>query len=339
MIIKPMKRILLSLIFLLSLSSINIHAQTLASYGAIVTSLNSSSAGAVTGTSFAIPLTSSSLLTWTITSDSAVLSTILEGSVDNSSWFTIDSNSTTGIKNYGFTSVRFARISQVSRTGGTTTTGTIVTSRAFNSTAGNFTTLNTLSVGNLITASTGVMKFGSSGFLTPDVGISRMGVVTIAIGNGTQGDFSGTLTTTNISLVGNASIGATGSLTWNSTTRSRISSTSDGIINFSNVAATIGSNIKVDALPTIASGFGTSPSITAGSTPFAGSVNVGTGAAAAGVINFNGTAFPSAPFCVVLDDSTVLAVRATATTTQLTITPTATFTAGDVISWICVSSK
>lgn len=112
----------------------------------------------------------------------------------------------------------------------------------------------------------------------------------------------------------------------------------DGNLILQNSALTIGSKIKVDALPTVASGFGTTPSVTAGSTPLAGSVNVGTGASSSGVINFNGTAFPSAPFVVCMDDSTLLAVRCTATTTQLTITAAA-FTASDIISWIAISSK
>lgn len=114
----------------------------------------------------------------------------------------------------------------------------------------------------------------------------------------------------------------------------------DGALTITNQAATIGSEIKADALPTIASGFGTSPSITAGSTPFAGSVNVGTGGvASSGVINFNGTAFPSAPFVVAASSLQNSIIKATATTTQLTLTGFAAFTASDVISWVAVSSK
>lgn len=121
--------------------------------------------------------------------------------------------------------------------------------------------------------------------------------------------------------------------------RAATTSTSDGNIIFSNAAVSIGSQLKVDALPTVSSGFGTSPAITAGSTPLAGSINVGTGApGTGGVINFNGTAFPSAPFVVCQDDSTLLTVRCTATTTQLTVAATA-LTASDIVSWIAISSK
>lgn len=131
---------------------------------------------------------------------------------------------------------------------------------------------------------------------------------------------------------------STGTVYWSG--RSLLKSPSDGNVSITNQAATIGSQIKVDALPTVASGFGTSPAVTAGSTPLAGSVNIGTGGVAtSGVINFNGTAFPSAPFVVCMNTTTGAVVRATATTTQLTITAPAAFVASDVITWICISAK
>lgn len=128
-------------------------------------------------------------------------------------------------------------------------------------------------------------------------------------------------------------------LCWN--TRGCAESPNDGSFILENNANTIGSRLKVDALPTIASGFGTTPSITAGSTPLAGSVNVGTGGAAtSGVINFNGTAFPTAPFCVATPSLTNVPTRATTvTTTQVTLTTSTAWTASDVVGWICVSSR
>lgn len=114
----------------------------------------------------------------------------------------------------------------------------------------------------------------------------------------------------------------------------------NGQWTFSDQTLTNGALLKVDALPTIASGFGTSPAITAGSTPFAGSVDVGTGGVATtGTITFGGAAFPSAPFCVVSSKNGFVPVRATATTTQLTITASAAWAANEVVSWVCVSSK
>ncbi len=103
---------------------------------------------------------------------------------------------------------------------------------------------------------------------------------------------------------------------------------------------TIGSLFKADALPTVSSGFGGSPSITALSTPLAGSVNVGTGGVAtSGVINFNGTAFPSAPFCIADSTTSNITTRVSTTTTQLTLTTTTAWSASDVLTWLCISSK
>lgn len=132
--------------------------------------------------------------------------------------------------------------------------------------------------------------------------------------------------------------GAAGAFYWS--TKSLIKSPTNGIETHTLQDSSIGVEFKYDALPTVASGFGTSPSVTAGSTPMAGSINVGTGGVATtGVINFNGTAFPSAPFVVCMNTTTGAVVRATTSTTQLTITAPAAFTASDVVCWICVSSK
>jgi hypothetical protein len=121
--------------------------------------------------------------------------------------------------------------------------------------------------------------------------------------------------------------------------RAVLGSPADGAFTVTNQAQAIGSQLKVDALPTIASGFGTSPAVTAGSTPLAGSVNVGTGApGTTGTITFGGTAFPSAPFCQANNAVTLQVVKAAASTTQLVLT-SAGFTASDVVTWLCVSSK
>lgn len=124
--------------------------------------------------------------------------------------------------------------------------------------------------------------------------------------------------------------------------RGTLSWSADGAILFANNAFTIGNTLKTDALPTVASGFGTSPAVTAGSTPFSGSINVGTGGVATtGVINFNGTAFPTAaPFCLANPSLTNVPTRATTvSTTQLTLTTSTAWTASDVVGWICVGTK
>lgn len=125
------------------------------------------------------------------------------------------------------------------------------------------------------------------------------------------------------------------------TGRAALTSPADGQLNVTGTSLAIGSQLKVDALPTVTAGGGTSPSVTAGSTPLAGSVNVGSGAPGATItVTWGGTAFPSAPFPVCMNQTTGLAVKGTATTTTLVITPqTGNFGASDVITWICIGSK
>lgn len=116
--------------------------------------------------------------------------------------------------------------------------------------------------------------------------------------------------------------------------------TANALWRLSNAAGTIGVVFKVDALPTIGSGFGTSPAVIAGSTALAGAVNVGTGGAATtGVITFGGTAYPSAPFCTYSTQTTNAVTRGLPTTTQLTLNSTTAWTASDIVSWTCVSSR
>jgi hypothetical protein len=158
---------------------------------------------------------------------------------------------------------------------------------------------------------------------------------------------TGTLTlggTANITCSGNiagAAIRAGGASILGWTGLTSMKSTADGVVTMTTQGATIGSEFKVDALPTVTAGGGTSPSVTAGSTPLAGSVNVGTGAPGATItVTFGGTAFPSAPFVVCMNVTTGLAVKATSSTTTLVITPqTGNFGVSDVITWICISSK
>ena len=149
----------------------------------------------------------------------------------------------------------------------------------------------------------------------------------------------------NIALAGSSTltgtfVSATGA-TFNFAGGGNIGSSANGMFRLYTSSFAIGSLLKVDALPTIASGFGTSPSVTAGSTPLAGSVTVGSGGVAAtGLISFNGTAFPSVPFCVVTSRLTNGVQRASGvSTTQLEFTSSIAWTTGDVVAWICISSK
>jgi hypothetical protein len=174
----------------------------------------------------------------------------------------------------------------------------------------------------------GVFGFTSTGSssIAIDTGLSRISAGIVAIGNGTQGDTSGSLQVTSWKAPSLFLIGSGGG---------------SGLIGLGNTAGTIGSVVKIDALPTVASGFGTSPGVTAGSTPFAGSINVGTGGVATtGVINFNGTAYPSAPFCVATNSvSHASPSQAAGTTTQLTLFAATAWPASSIVSWICVSAK
>lgn len=116
----------------------------------------------------------------------------------------------------------------------------------------------------------------------------------------------------------------------------------NGVFTFANAALTIGSEFKVDALPT-AGACGTSPAVTAGSTPLAGSIMAGTDTPASCVVVFGGTSFPSAPFCtanvVTTTAASTRAIGTLSTTTQLTLTPATAFAASSTVSWHCISSK
>jgi hypothetical protein len=191
-----------------------------------------------------------------------------------------------------------------------------------------------------VALTTAKVAFGSAGVLgwtatneaaALDSGISRTAPATLAVGNGTQGDTTGNLTLNGITQLAGS--------TTNLGARILLNSPAVGQYDIQNNSVSMGAMINVSALPTIASGFGTGPAVTAGSTPFAGSLNVGTVTpGTGGVVNFNGTAFPSAPFCMCQDDTTLLAIRCTTTTTQLTVIATA-LTASDIVTWMCVSSK
>lgn len=76
--------------------------------------------------------------------------------------------------------------------------------------------------------------------------------------------------------------------------------------------------------------------ITAGSTDLRGDVTAGTLNVTSCAVTFT-TAFGKAPRCVVMDDTNILTVRATTTTTKLTIISTTSMSVGpDVITWLCI---
>ena len=105
---------------------------------------------------------------------------------------------------------------------------------------------------------------------------------------------------------------------------------------FTNSTSTGHLQLWFQPIGTIASGFGTSPSVTG--TDGGGSVTVGSGGTATtGVINFAHT-WTSVPQCVANDNTTLLFVQAKATVTTLTLTAATAFGAGDVVVWHCQRS-
>jgi len=107
-----------------------------------------------------------------------------------------------------------------------------------------------------------------------------------------------------------------------------------GTNNAENLRIASGGHIETKGtVPSIASGFGTSPSIVGNDNN--GQVTVGTGGSATtGTINFAST-WANAPMCVANHQGAILPVRAVATTTQLTIDASSAFTASGVIDFQC----
>jgi hypothetical protein len=134
-----MKRAVVTSFILAVILSASVVSQQVASFGTVQTSLSTTSTGAVTGTAFALPGTGAAVITWQIVANGSALNTTLQGSLDNSSWAALDTQTTAtgGIKSIGFTAVKFVRIIQTSRTGGTSTVGTITAQRT-NITGGQF---------------------------------------------------------------------------------------------------------------------------------------------------------------------------------------------------------
>lgn len=176
---------------------------------------------------------------------------------------------------------------------------------------------------------------------TVDTGISRGSAAVVNVGNGTAGDGSGTISAAAAIFGSNVAMGTTGRIFWS--TRAQILSPSDGAFVVENNAATIGSQVKADALPTVSACGAGSPAVTAGSTPWYGSVTIGTTSVATCTITFNGTAYPSAPHCSGAVETTTAANTRTmgysATTTVLTIVPSAAWADSSVVNWNCGSAK
>jgi hypothetical protein len=85
---------------------------------------------------------------------------------------------------------------------------------------------------------------------------------------------------------------------------------------------------------TVASGFGTSPSVTGSDS--VGRVTVGSGGIAlTGVVNFAKTWDGRPPVCFAKDETTGAMINAVPTYTTLTLSQSGAFGAGDILAWSC----
>lgn len=374
-------------------------SQSSSQFSGLNTSLNANAGGAGTvGTAFTAPPGSdAALVTWTASYSAppASVTMLLQASLDNSTWFTLDTSTAVAgeLRNIE-TSARFFRCNISAVSGAVNKTCSFVLKRSNSAVssggsifAGNVTAGGDVTSGDQFLAANGTIGAPSYSFTNDSdsglysfgpgqIGLSINGAMrtywngttmqqvvgAIQVPDGTAllpsytftseptlgfwRSAAGTTThqgtlnvTSNFNGALNVAAGASNALLWNS--RTAMYSPANGVLNINQQNSSTGSQIKVDALPTIASGFGTSAAISAGSTPFAGSLNIGTGGVATtGVINFNGTAFPSAPFCVVstrLGNNAVTGAQPS--TTAMIINASTAWAANEIVSWICVSAK
>lgn len=109
------------------------------------------------------------------------------------------------------------------------------------------------------------------------------------------------------------------------------------MVNRENGATAFGGNVAMTgdanaSKPSIVSGFGSSPSVVGSDN--AGRVTVGTGGASSGVIAFGVAFVNQAPSCVANDETTSTVIRATATTSQVTLA--GSMNASDTVSFLCI---
>lgn len=238
------------------------NAQSTATYGTLVTSLDTTSTGAVNGTIFAVPSSYAALIQWTVVADGSALSVALQCSLDNVSYFTVDTitTATGGTRQFGFTACKFVRINAVSRTGGTSSIGTLVTSRGFitSSSAGSLSSLNltgalninqgTITTDQQAISSTATWNNAGVAFkhwraVITDTA-SAAGSLPIEILGGAAGttnllSVSKTgILTTGSSIVSGVDVSVPAGRLFNWVTRSIMQSPSDGVILFSNNAIT-----------------------------------------------------------------------------------------------------
>jgi hypothetical protein len=117
-----MKKSLILLVIGLAITPERAIGQTSLSFGQSVTCLSTTSAGAVTGASYAAPPGGSAYVTtWQLIHDGSAISVTLQGSLDGTSWSTLGTATANGLATVSSSATRFIRCIQTSRTGGTST--------------------------------------------------------------------------------------------------------------------------------------------------------------------------------------------------------------------------
>lgn len=326
-----MKRLILAIIIIIGTGAASIipitvqSQQNSLSLSQVANSFNAATVTTSNGTTFALPANASQI-TWqtSFASNPASITVQIQTSLDNTNWFVVATSSVVaGDGGTFYSSAKFIRCAITASSGGTGITCGLVAKNApvaiVSGTTGNINS-NRILVGDG-TSGAPSYSFNSE----PTLGFWRSATNSIKFQGG------GGITTPRLSNTGDSQFGSSGSY---------LRVLMNGQWMFADNSLTFGSIVNVSALPTIASGFGTSPSITAGSTPLAGSVNVGTGGVATtGTINFNGAAFPSVPFCTYSDSTSNIVTRGTPTTSTLVLNATTPWLGSDIISWLCISSK
>jgi len=327
-------------------------------------SLSTAGTGTVNGTTFAVP-SNLTLFNWQVTygTTPASATIIFQGSTDNSTFFTLDtSTNTAGEMRTIFAAVKFVRVSQTARSGGSTTNG-FITAKANTGTAGISQSIyfpdGTVAAPSISFASetnTGWYRAGSGNMAAAVAGVSQVSVVTggfainpasgfVQLGTNTKindGGASGKLSLTGTTPMLQFGGTTSGFLAWKSTSVSAMDLRTADDSTFGQMRAnvtipgTIASNgtggfwISVTS-PTISSGFGTSPSIASQNGSWTFRINVGTG----GVATSGVVGLPTALTgwnAIVQDFTGGIATRVTASsTTTITITGASAWASGSVL--------
>lgn len=202
------------------------------------------------------------------------------------------------------------------------TTGDLLYASAANT----YSNLTAVATGRVL----GSMGVGTAPAWLTNPSSSTFEVSTAFLGPGTEAS-AGVLRLANTSVIAARNAADSGDITLlTSTASDRVQV---GSANATGFDVTLGSNTLhfTAATPTISSGFGTTPSIAGTSSAF--KVTVGGGGDTTGVVLFN-TTWGTAPSCSANNQTTAQLVRATPTTTQVTLA--GTLAASDVISVLCI---